>query len=82
MQDSKQLESMIEVDGEQICIIADLYERRAPECARCVLRKVCNTPMSEDQLELVLDKINHNIARREYFEDLNEFYDDDTYSEV
>ena len=82
MQDSKYLESMIERYGEQVCIIRDLYERRAPECAKCGLRKVCNTPMPEDELERVLDQINHNIARREYFEDLNEFYDDDTYSEV
>lgn len=82
MQGRKTLESLIECDGEVICIIRDIYEKNAPECENCALRKVCNTPLSEDELDVVLDRINRNIYRREFYEDLNDFYDDWTYSEV
>ena len=82
MQGTKTLESLIERDGEVICIIRDIYEINAPECENCVLRKVCNTQLTEEQLDLVLERINRNIFRREFYEDLNDFYDDCTYSEV
>lgn len=82
MREPKILESLIERDGEIICIIRDIYEMNAPECEHCVLRKVCNTPLTEEKLDMVLERINRNIFRREFYEDLNDFYDDWTYSEV
>lgn len=82
MRGEKTLESLIEIDGEPICIIRDIYEQNAPECPVCGLRKVCNTPMTESGLERVIEQINRQRYLREYYEDLNEFYDDNTYSEV
>ena len=82
MQVNKELESVIMRDGEYICIIRDIYEMNAPDCEHCALRRVCNTPLSEDDLDKVLGRINRNIFRREFYEDLNDFYGDSTYSEV
>lgn len=76
------LESLIERDGEIICIVRDIYEINPPECEKCVLRKVCNMKLSEIQLDAVIDRINRNIFTREFYESLNEYYDDSTYSEV
>lgn len=82
MQGEKTLESLIRIDGQQICIIRDIYERNAPECRRCRLRKVCTTPTSQAKLDELVEQLNRNIYRREFYEDLNEFYGDATYSEV
>lgn len=56
-------------EEEKICIIRDIYERRPPDCEACRLRDICDRNLTEEQLDLVLDQINRNIYRREYWED-------------
>lgn len=65
-----------------VCIIREYYEVNPPPCEKCGLRRVCQSNLTEEQIDRVRERINRNMYRREFWEDLNEFYDDDTYSEV
>ena len=72
-------------DAERVsdlCIIREYYGQNPPECGECGLLCVCRLGLSESQVDKVLDYINRNRYRREFWESLNDFYGDNTYSEV
>lgn len=62
--------SQITIDGETVCIIRDLYERNAPLCNVCGLRRICCQPLTEEQLDLVRDKIDRQLYRAEFWEEM------------
>ena len=77
MNDERQFLSEIERDGEQICIIRDIYERIPPECERCGLRRFCESPRSDDDINKLMVHIERNIFRRDFFDQMEEdgYYD-------
>ena len=66
----------------ELCIIREYYEQNPPECEECGLLCVCERDLTAGQVQKVLDYIDRNRYRREFWEDLNDFYGDNTYSEV
>ena len=55
-------------DENGICIIRDIYARRQPECTICGLREVCKHDLTLDAIERVIDRIDRQSARGEFWE--------------
>lgn len=77
MSDERQFLSEIYRDGEQYCIIRDLFERIPPECNKCGLLRFCEEPRSNDDIESLLIRVGRNMYRNEFFEIAEEdgYYD-------
>lgn len=73
MDKERQFWSEIYVDGEQLCIMRDIYERIPPECYECGFRRVCEEPRSEEALSKVFDRVERLMHRAEFFEQMEEF---------
>lgn len=77
MDKERQFWSEIYVDGEQLCIMRDIYERIPPECHKCAFRRICEEPRSDEALSKVLDRVERLMYRAEFFEQMEEleYYD-------
>lgn len=77
MNDERQFLSEIERDGEQVCIIRNLYERIPPECMKCGLLRFCESPRSDEDISKLMVQIGRNGFRRDFFDQMEEdgYYD-------
>lgn len=77
MGDKRQFLSEIIRDGEQLCVIRDLYDKIPPECQRCGLLRFCEEPRTDDDIESLMIQIGRNQYRNEFFEIAEEdgYYD-------
>ena len=77
MNGERQFISEIELDGEQICIIRDMYERIPPACERCGLMRFCESPRSSEDISKLIVRIGRDGFRRDFFEQMEEdgYYD-------
>lgn len=75
MSNKRQFLSEISRDGEQICIVRDLYETNPPECRICRLRRFCEEQRSDDEIDELTGQLNREAFHREF----NEMMEDEGY---
>ena len=72
MNDEQLCLSEITRDGEQLCIVRDIYEKVPPACDVCGLLRFCEKPRSEEDIDKLLVEIGRRRFRREYFEQMED----------
>lgn len=77
MSNERQFLSEITRNGEQLCVIRDIYEKIPPECHQCGLLRFCESQRSDADIESLMIRIGRNEYRNEFFQVAEEdgYYD-------
>lgn len=77
MSNERQFLSEITRNGEQLCVIRDLYDEIPPECHQCGLLRFCEEQRSDGDIESLMIKIGQDKYRHEFFKVAEEdgYYD-------
>ena len=67
MSNERQFLSEITRDGEQLCVIRDMYDEIPPECHRCRLLRFCEEQRTDNDIESLMIQIGKSQYRHEFF---------------